>query len=266
MKAMTYNILNGGQDNLDFARLETIIDVVNSVGPDILVVQEAQHFDLAGQRIFHRFETSIHRRGILALAKTSQHVAVFLPRDARIVQTHVDAFNFHHALLRIKIELANGDILTVLGTHLCPHGGHNRLGEAQRIANYARERDLVLLLGDLNSVDARADHSTEIQKLPSHYRARHLLPGSSSEIDSRAIQTLEYAGFVDLHARFSPGKLDSTAPTRLGGREFSAMRVDYIFGTPRIAESVVNFSVIKSAEADRSSDHYPVVVELDLEL
>ena len=53
-------------------------------------------------------------------------------------------------------------------------------------------------------------------------------------------------------------------PTALGGAEFSGMRLDYLFGTPALAARLRSYRVVEGGEADKASDHYPVLVDLDL--
>jgi exodeoxyribonuclease-3 len=267
LKIMTYNICDGGQDGFDHRRLDLILDVISVQAPDVLAVQEAKYFELNGHRTLHRVENALHMRAILATPATGQNVALFLPQAARLLETHLDTVHFHHALVRVSLAAADGRSLTVIATHLCPHGGENRLREAQFLTNYARENELVLLLGDLNALSPHESHVESIERLPSHYRARHLLAGDGFRIDTRAVAFLEAAGFVDLYRHLHPGERQCTAPTRgPGGHEFADMRVDYIFGTAPVAEITTGCSVVKTDETDRASDHYPVVAEIGLDI
>ena len=263
---MTYNILNGGQDDFQFDRLNIIIRIIKSVDPDVLVLQEGMYFDLNGGRILYRIENETGLRGILAHTKTGQHVATFLRKDARIAENYIDTEHFHHAMIRTIIFLQNNDLLTIIGTHLCPHGGEKRVSEVQYAANYARKGELVLLLGDMNALSPSDNYTDSISRLPSHYRTRYLMPSDNTTIDIRAIRTLETASFIDLHVLKSTSSIEYTAPTKLGqGKEFSKMRVDYIFGTPRIADTTSTCYVLKTSDTEIASDHYPVIAELQLE-
>jgi exonuclease III len=86
-------------------------------------------------------------------------------------------------------------------------------------------------------------------------------------VDTRAVQALADAGFVDLYRRAGsePAALDYTAPTEHGGgHEFSRMRLDYILGTQPVARLVRTCRVISGGESETASDHYPVVADIDL--
>jgi exodeoxyribonuclease-3 len=124
---------------------------------------------------------------------------------------------------------------------------------------------MVLLMGDLNSLDPWTDHAERLRALSPRYRHRHLLRGGG--VDTRAVRWLADAGFVDLfrEAGPGPGSKDYTAPTEQGGgSEFSRMRLDYVLGTEPVARLVRTCRVVSGGDRETASDHYPVVAELDL--
>jgi len=43
------------------------------------------------------------------------------------------------------------------------------------------------------------------------------------------------------------------------------LRLDYIFVSDSLRENVASYSVVKNALTDKASDHYPIVVSLDLQ-
>lgn len=266
MKVMTFNIKNGGQDDFDFSRLPQIADIVAAENPEILALQELMYFDLNKHKNLHYFENRTGLRAFFLPTKTGQHVAVFVRKDAKVTGLDSDNVNYHHGMVEVTVETTAGP-LTAIGTHLCPHGGENRLGEVQRLANKAKSDRMVLLMGDLNSLDPLSDHRTSVANLPSHYRSRHLMPGSNSEVDTRAIATLTSAGFIDMYQRDENTTRPYTAPTAHGGGyEFSQMRVDYILGTAPLLPRLKQLYVCEIEACDYASDHYPVVAEFDLEL
>jgi exodeoxyribonuclease-3 len=266
MLVMTYNVRNGGHENFQYERTDLILDLLVQNSADILALQEAMHFHLDGQSLLHRFENALGLRGTLAVTATGQHLILFVRKTALLREVHIDNTHFHHAMIRSKLELKDGTLLSVIATHLCPHGGLNRLCEAQYLANYARVHERVLLMGDLNSLSPHDRCEAALQHLPSHYRARHLLPDGSS-VDTRAISFLDKAGFVDLHLKHCGDRTEATAPTRgFHPAEFHNMRVDYIFATPPVAKRLIRCSTVKSDLSEKASDHYPLLAEIDLDL
>jgi exonuclease III len=121
---------------------------------------------------------------------------------------------------------------------------------------------MVLLMGDLNSLDPWTDHADRLRRLPLPYRARHVRWG---RVDTRAVATLAGAGLVDLFRHVGTGPA-LTAPTKYAGREFSGMRVDYALGSAAVAARAASCRVVTGGAAETASDHYPVVTELDLAL
>src|SRR6266545_3907661 len=104
-----------------------------------------------------------------------------------------------------------------------------------------------------------------LRALDPQFRGRHLRRGT---VDTRAVAVLAEAGLVDLFRRAGdPAGPDHTAPTTDGGgTEFSRMRLDYVLGTPGIAELTRDCRIISGGDAENASDHYPVLAEFDLSL
>jgi len=268
MRVMTWNILDGGLDGGDTGRLDHILEVVVAEKPDILVVNEAKQFNADGRRRLHVVEKALEMIGYLATADTGQHVAMYVRRGIEVLADIGDTRHYHHALLCVRVENSEGEEVTVLGTHLCPHGSLNRLLEAQRLANYARADEYVLLMGDLNSLDHYRDHRKALSALAPRYRVRYVVPGESDVVDTRVTRTLEEAGFVDIVHMLSGADAEYTAPTALShhGEEFAQMRVDYVYATMKLASLAREARVIKTAATDAASDHYPIVVDFDFSL
>lgn len=265
MKVMTYNILNGGQDDLDYGRLESVLEVVRAEAPDVLVVQELNHAELFGHRVLHRLENETGLRGFLARAKTGYHVGVFVPKSCEVRKTDSDTDHFHHAALEVVVETSAGP-LTIVGTHLCPFGGEVRVMEAQYLTRFASRGDrLVLLMGDLNSLSPTPDHTELVKRLPAVHRSRHVVPGTEYDVDTRAIATLAGAGFVDVWQRFHAGERAHTIPTASHARKVvPGARIDYILGSEAMADLARSCMIVSGEAADVASDHYPVVAEFDL--
>ncbi len=264
-RAATYNILNGGQDKSNFSRFELITEIIRDIRPDVLVIQEAMRFSDDGNLAMHRFERETGLRGFLAVAASGQHVAVFLNPRLQVLATSYDVTHFHHAAVFVSVLTQEQERLSIVGTHLCPYGEDNRLPEALYLANYARERELVLLLGDMNSLSPHERHSRNIRALAPRYRARYLLACEGHKPATNVVRVLERASFIDLWWQDRQSAPGYTAPTPLAkGREFSHMRVDYIFATERLAKTLVECAVVRNRKTDRASDHYPVYADLNI--
>lgn len=212
-------------------------------------------------------------RPYLARAWFGQPVAVLVRPPAEVSAVAPVRRPFHHAAQQVSIDTDRGP-LTVLSAHLHPYSGRRRLREAGWLIGAARRSGptagslsdrLVLLMGDLNSLDPWTPHDDRVGRLPAAYRGRHLMPDGVT-VDTRTIAALHHAGFVDL-CRQSGGEPPDTVPTSAGGGvEFTHMRLDYLLATPPLARLAHHPRVIRGGTAESASDHYPLVTEFDMTL
>ena len=237
MKVMTWNILVGGR-----GRWPAIESVLRRERPDVLCLQE-----LRGLRHLSVPEMTAH----VSPSLFGQPVAVLARPPLVMTRTRSVRFRLHHAA-----AIASIAGLTVVSTHLNPFSPYRRYREARWLAADfgSRKRD-VLIAGDLNSLDPGTDHTATLDRLAPEYRRRHL--GADGRPDTRAITAFLDAGFVDL----GPGTGESAPTKGLGGPEFSGMRLDYLLASPPLAARLQRIEILRDAETDHASDHYPVVAE-----
>ncbi|WP_433392023.1 endonuclease/exonuclease/phosphatase family protein [Micromonospora sp. KLBMP9576] len=293
---MTWNIRTGGRDSGGADRRDLLARVVVAERPDVLALQELRDFDSGA--VLADFAGRVGMRPHLARSCFGQPVAVLLRPPLRALAATRVRRPFHHAAQRVTVATTAGP-LTVLSVHLDPYSGLRRRIEAGWAAAALRRApgELGLLAGDLNTLDPVAEHTDRIARLPPAYRRRHLRRDGRT-VETRAVARLLAAGLVDLYAaanhpiggpggagvlvadpsdgavryRLSGGAAAGpaddglTAPTRHGGgAEFSGMRLDYLFGTAALANRVRDCRVRRGGESEYASDHYPVVVDLDLD-
>ncbi|MET8527934.1 endonuclease/exonuclease/phosphatase family protein [Micromonospora sp. NPDC005172] len=265
LRVMTWNIRTGGRDRGGPDRLDRVVQVVNQQMPDVLALQELRGFDQAGlmASVADRVGMTPH----LARSCFGQPVAVLVRPPYRVVDAGTLRRPFHHAAARVVVSTAAGP-LTVLGTHLWPYSGGRRRMEVDWLVAALRRAPgpLTLLAGDLNSLDPTVDHTARLAGLPALYRKRHLRRRGDA-VDTRAVARLLAADLVDLWPSANAGAPEAaglTVPTRFGGAEFAGMRLDYLFGSRAVAERARDCRVIRDAATDTASDHYPLLVTLDL--
>jgi exodeoxyribonuclease III len=276
---MTYNIRTGGA-----GRLDAITAVIREQRPDVLALQELRGFGRRGDPRLEALAGALDMRPVLAGSWFGQPVAVLVRAGARVLAAGPLRGPLHHGAARLVVDTDHGP-LTVIGTHLYPHRGWRRLLEARWLAWRARPRGLVLLMGDLNSLDPWTGHAQRVARLDPQHRARHLRAGST--VDTRAVAHLAAAGFVDLFrvAGSGPGH---TVPTAYGGAEFGGaefgasrpagerrgtghtvtggLRLDYLLASPALARLACTCQVVTGGAAEVASDHYPLLARLDLDL
>ncbi|WP_406076872.1 endonuclease/exonuclease/phosphatase family protein [Micromonospora sp. NBC_00858] len=266
LRVMTWNIRTGGRDRGGSDRWDLLVEVITAQAPDVLALQELRGFDRGGllAEVAGRVGMTPH----LARSCFGQPVAVLVRPPLRVVAAGSLRRPFHHAAARVVVATSAGP-LTVLGTHLYPYSGGRRRMEVDWLVAALRRAQgpLTLVAGDLNSLDPTVDHTVRLAGMPALYRRRHLRRGGGA-VDTRVVARLLAAGLVDLWPSAAAGAPEAdgrTVPTRFGGAEFAGMRLDYLFGTPALAERVRECLVIRGGAADTASDHYPLLADLDLD-
>jgi exodeoxyribonuclease-3 len=262
MRIVSWNLLNGGQDDASSERLERIVGLLREQNPDVVLLQEATGFALDGRRLLYHVENSLDMRGFLAIAKnTGYHLATYVRRGQRVGRYEVDANNFFHAMLRVELLLTDTVRLHLINAHLCPHSSQVRVIEAQHLARYAAKGAHLLIGGDMNSLDPHEDHRLALGQMPAHYRARYLTPGDDSMPDTRVGRSLEAAGLIDIG--YERGDQGYTIPTSLPvyGADFGRLRLDYMYLSPALVDVVTNYRVVRTDLADQCSDHYPIMID-----
>ena len=261
MRFMTYNILTGGLDGTDDSRWQLLLNIINEVKPDILVLNECNHFELNRHHNLHRMERGTKMRGLFAPANTGFHVALFVKPHILILE-HQATSTVHHAMLEARLEIESQQV-SIVGVHLCPFGGQNRLAEAELLTRMARQREWVFIAGDMNSISPHDAAGCRIGDWAPRRQARHLLAGTR-ELDTRAIALLENAGLIDLARRAGKASTPTALTSLRDEHESYRLRIDYIFGSPLVAQHLQGVEVVNTEMADRASDHYPVFADVDL--
>jgi exodeoxyribonuclease-3 len=257
VRFLTWNVRTGGSGG----RLEALVTLLRRERPDILALQELRGF--RGRRM-RQVAGALGMTPFLAPSVFGQPVAVLVRPPLRIIGWSAVRWRLHHAAAAVRVPTTAGQ-LTVVSTHLNPFSPYRRLREARWLA--ARHRPAkgpVLIAGDLNSLDPGTDHTARIAALSGPYARRHRAADGTA--DTRAIAAFQEAGFVDLWPAVGEGAGLTVPTSRGGGHEFSTtgMRLDYVLASPPVAARATGARVLRGAEAEYASDHYPLLVDLDL--
>jgi exodeoxyribonuclease-3 len=255
LRLMTWNIKNGGGD-----RLPEITRVIRREQPDVLCLQELQHFQRYGQSRLRELSDATGMTAHLARSVLAQPVAVLVRPPLRIVRRSSVSWRLHHAAAVVEVETAAGPF-TVVSAHLNPFSPYRRYREARWLAaRYGSAGRMVLVAGDMNGLDPDGDHLATLDAVHSLYRKRHVGPDGLP--DTRALGAFRQAGFTDLwHA---VGESDGrTVPTGFAGREFGTMRLDYLLASPPLAARAKRAWVVRDPVTEHASDHYPLRADID---
>lgn len=258
LRLMTWNIKTGGYDRYG-DRLPAIADVIERERPDVLALQELRNFGAHGGRRLHVLASAVGMVPHLARSALGQPVAVLVRPPLESTRQVAVTWRLHHAAAAVTLP----GPLTVVSVHLNPFSPPRRRREAVWLAaRFGPRRGPVLIAGDLNGLDPGTDHTETLARLPGIHHRRHV--DAAGVVDTRAVDAFGRAGLVDLWETAGSGNGLTVPTTKGGGNEFSRMRLDYVFASPSLAGHVAAMRVVRGDETEYASDHYPVLVDLDL--
>jgi endonuclease/exonuclease/phosphatase family metal-dependent hydrolase len=243
MRLLSYNILHGGR-----GREAAIAEVIRSVDPDLVILQEAERpdavdriADLAGMQQFgaRRGESL----GFISRERVA-HAEWHKPRVSR------------HAFL--EIVPADGN-WRVFGVHLS--AVHAAWTEQRRVfelralvgAIDVAQHGPHVLVGDFNTL--APGEVLDFGRLPA--RLRTLVWLSGGNIRWRTIQTVLDAGYRDAFRHIGPDAVGNTFPTW-----DPYVRLDYLFLPADLLPRVSRCEVVHTGPARDASDHLPLLAEL----
>lgn len=245
LRLLSYNIRYGG-----VGRERSIAAVVRDTAPDLVILQEATHppvierlaRDTGMEQWGSRRGRSLGYMSRVPVAEATWH----RPRVSR------------HAFLEI---VPDGIPWRLFGVHLSAvHAAwteHRRVYELRALlAAIARhQHGPHALVGDFNTLAPGA--LLDVGKLPRRLRALVWLSGG--RIRWRTIQTILDAGYIDAFRHVKPDQIEDTFPTW-----DPHVRLDYVFLPAAFAGDVRACQVVKTADARGASDHFPLLMEINV--
>ncbi len=250
LRALTYNILNGGEERVPFIR-----DIILSQSPDVVAIQEANSRE--NVEILAR---ALGMQPIIGEANSLYLVALL----TRLPVTHAISHHppeFEKAALEVETQW-EGQPLRVITTHLKPHISQEaaRVAEAQALlrltgpAGGATGNELRLLLGDFNAVspEDRFIPDPEITDDDVEY-AQRAYAGPR-----QVVPMILAAGYVDLYRHLHPGEAGYTARMST-----PVTRIDYVFASPALARRATFCDRVDSPLVILASDHMPVRADFE---
>ncbi len=246
LRLLSYNIRYGGT-----GREAALAAVIRAADPDVVMLQEAT--DPAVVRAV------AERTGHDAWGARVGHSTGFLSRlpVARHAWHHPPVAR--HAFL--EVELADAGC-TLFGLHLS--AWFSRWSERRRAREIAallagvraEEHGLHVIAGDFNAL--APGERLEVRRFPAWIRAMIWLSGRDIARDT--IQSMLDGGYVDAWRRLHAVEPGYSFPTW-----DPHVRLDYLFAPARWAERIGRCEVFTSPpEARTASDHFPLLVELEV--
>ena len=251
MKIMTFNIWEGGIDNLG-SRTDYIVDVIKEANPDFLALQEANNFDKDSNALLKKISKDIalpyYALSPGALQKNGKRYHVVILSRYPLREEHrFSDFIFNCAALSVVIDSPLGE-LSICNLHLHAYSESKRLNELKVILKYQSQYKNHMLLGDFNSLSHKDEYDTKTLEVENRFDVTDILNNNYTDV----------ASDLELLSK-------STFPTPINkDTSFTKpIRIDYIFLTPSLTAHIKNPTVIKTAISEKASDHYPVILTLE---
>lgn len=189
-------------------------------------------------------------------ARTGIHLGVLAhetPQEASDLNSTTEPIFWHCAP---RVRFADFDVYTV---HLTPKLPEQRTQEAQLLARCVTEAKRPAILGgDFNAPRSR-EYSTDLfNHLSDKQRNKFGPAGSRGPVDH-----LVESGLIDL-LEAQPEPTVPTASNRDVAHAGPPLRLDYCVATRQLAAQAATTHVVRSKATEQISDHYPLLVELEL--
>jgi endonuclease/exonuclease/phosphatase family metal-dependent hydrolase len=254
MRLLTYNILKGGQE-----REAQIVEVIQSVAPDVVVVQEVLEV-----YHFRQIATALGMSPYLAQSQGCIPLRVGLLSRLPILDFRtLRLWPVWPGCLQATVWLANGRSLTVFGLHLAAYYPWFlewwRTYQIRTLLRYIRRTapGLHLLAGDFNTI-APGDRAS-LGQAPLWVKAQAWF--QLGYIPRWTLGPLLDAGYVDCFRELYPEEDGFTLPS-----VDPQVRLDYVFAAPSLNDALRECRVITSPkEVTLASDHLPVLTEFGWE-
>jgi len=245
VKLLSYNIRFGGR-----GRERELAEVIRTVGPDLVVFQEAIDPDVIGRLAAAtglpfwaaRREHSI---GYISRLKPSHHEWHY-PAGAK------------HSFLEIVLE---GSESRIFGLHLSSM--FSKWSERRRVLEIRallksierHQHGFHVLVGDFNTL--APGEILDVRRMPAWIRALVWLSGR--DIQRETIQLMKDSNYVDGYRLLHPSDKGYTFPVW-----DPHLRLDYVFIPMEFARRLVQCEVVtEPVAAGRASDHFPLFAHLD---
>jgi exodeoxyribonuclease-3 len=245
IRLLSYNIRRGGA-----GREDALASVIQPCAPDIVVFQEATVpavIEALAARCGMPFWAAMPKLSLGFMSRLPiAHHAWHRPRFSR------------HAFLEIVPE---GPEFRVFGVHLsavfAAWTERRRAIELRSLLHSIRrhQHGFHALVGDFNTVTP--GELLDFASLPQKVRATVWLSGGT--IRWRTIQLVRDAGYADVFRVMHPTDAGLTLPTPT-----PQVRLDYLFVPDPHLSRVTQCEVVRAAQAQQASDHFPLLAEIQV--
>lgn len=259
-RIMSYNVYQGGGDRFIYIK-----ELISKVKPDILFIQEAcdwfnsGRFDEIKTLLGYDYSNCLYLNSNLRSSSGRIYdMALFSKYPIIESKKFDDTETVWHSLGFVSVQIDYK--LNMVLAHLSPKSEDWRLKEVVRINNLLdlNKSEPILLMGDLNSLSSDDDYIDINEKLAAAGISKFGNPPRFEAIDK-----LKSSGWQDI---FNKKECDMSITVRevSEDKDHLDLRLDYIMVNDLLVNKVKSFDIVIGELADKASDHYPVIVDLEV--
>jgi exodeoxyribonuclease-3 len=255
VRIATYNLFEGASGSYN-----RLVEFVRDSQLDVICFQEVNGWQDGDNARLRDFTDKVLFTASAYGNSNTEFKLATIGKHAILGKTlHAEAF--WHGALETKMALVNGEQLTVVNLHLDPWQEASRDREVARLLA-ALPPGPTVITGDFNSLSRQDNYPPELLK---QLQANGISKFGANALEFTVIDRLLQAGFIDAAA--VTGKMESTVPSPFNTDQSHEVpvRVDYIFVSPDLVPRVRNVETVKNDLTNAISDHYPVVLTLDMD-
>lgn len=242
--------------------MKEIARVIRTQNPDILGVLETVGWGENDEETINKFSKTValpHR--VFTKANTQYDMTLFsrvAPREAQSIRE-----GLWHAVTIAIYDIASLGEVAVTLLHLNPKDEDSRIAEIEVITELLHPYPYKILMGDFNSLSPHDPYNRE--ELRTLFEAQGLTKFGSASLRFDCIRLIEERGFVDaMTALCKPFTPTVPTPANKDSAHAAPLRLDYLFVSQELQPFLQDARIVCDADTDRTSDHYPIVVDLNL--
>lgn len=262
IRIASYNLWNGSKETYN-----RLVDYVKEQHFDVLCLQEVNGWQDGN---FAKLNDFMDRAGFTdnEFGNSNSEYKLATLTTLPIISKTVHQEGFWHCVIETHVKFSDKE-LVIFNVHLDPWKEDPRVKEVERLLNKVDPNKLNIITGDFNSLSQQDNYPPDFLAM---LQKQRFYKFGQDALDFRVTDMLTRAGFIDAAAHL--GRMDITVPTSYGESDKNTeavpvsevpARIDYAFVSSSLASMIKDFQVIKNEETDKISDHFPIVLTLDIE-
>lgn len=257
MKIIYLNIFEGCEKK---ERFNKICAFIKKEKPDVLGLSELHFWEKNNFEKLKLFQKNTgFQNAYFCKANSDENLCLFSNSPmTKIIKVRE---GFEHGMIKATMEL-NGELITVILTHLTADNVKKRIKEIQIVLNNINKNEKSILIGDLNSLSPLDNYNDEdlIRKLKEANVKKFGINRLKKEVQSKILNW----GMIDTIRKFSD-EPEYSVPTTYNQDEnhVTKLRLDYIFITKSLNPFIQKAKILRTEETNQLSDHFPIIAEFD---